>query len=783
MQLWNEWKAKNEDLMAPDLSDGFPYFLREALSGYSRVVGVAKRELDRRGFVVSARQEWNLMPPHQQLLWAAQAAYHSLKPVINDRPPMKRRRIRGSTLPLLPNGWKPPELVDGGSDKIFADPWIKQLLCHARRRVSFSMDWVFCIRTFGRSGANLETGGKKAGIMDLTLNMLKERGLLDDETFLQRLHIFVAHDDPHYKTGCYKKALGSLANRIIVGVRGADLQVRFIEECFLPGQHIVVADDNILTLEEAPKPEGSEAVELKSTNLEHLVLKAAKLMQQHGGHLWSINPCHNKMYLCSASECQLRLGLSYGALFGFIALHDKELYTQHGQVKDDLERSVRYFHRDRIIIRFGRVGCKKNFTPGVFNKHKGGISASLGSEQKHKEESQQALQKLVEKFDRYIRMPGPEDLKKEKEGQGKSKGDASVKQFNSRVSKCGVVFLWNMQHSHGEVPKDKALMAGFLCEQCRHIENRLHLPGCTCVRPNYEEARKLFQADHKDQGIEEINRRFEAMKKDPKQSAYYQRQASLQLEKTQWKTHGTMKTGKRGPKPKPKAPRASSVLAQDLSRLEGLGGALDASKPLGRVEPGHAFTAFLKEEAKEPKAQVNDEHPVGTRVVQPIMEFGYREHFSEACAYCNRFHVIIKCPEALAEATKENVIVKFEQKEFWLTIRGQSKDFGLRRCIGQKTSLPVTFKVCPERCAVIVSPGKKVELIMKPALPSSFQPGRRVKLERLQSKDALQLNGQSGTIESYVDSEVTAVRYVVRLDDGQKLRVRPQNMRILEKQI
>lgn len=46
-----------------------------------------------------------------------------------------------------------------------------------------------------------------------------------------------------------------------------------------------IPKDNILTLEEAPKPEGSEAVELKSTNLEHLVLKAAKLMQQHGGHL------------------------------------------------------------------------------------------------------------------------------------------------------------------------------------------------------------------------------------------------------------------------------------------------------------------------------------------------------------------------------------------------------------------------------------------------------------------------------------------------------------------
>lgn len=36
--------------------------------------------------------------------------------------------------------------------------------------------------------------------------------------------------------------------------------------------------------------------------------------------------------------------------------------------------------------------------------------------------------------------------------------------------------------------------------------------------------------------------------------------AFLSKEKTQWKTHGTMKTGKRGPKPKPKAPRVPKKL-------------------------------------------------------------------------------------------------------------------------------------------------------------------------------------------------------------------------------
>ena len=35
-----------------------------------------------------------------------------------------------------------------------------------------------------------------------------------------------------------------------------------------------------------------------------------------------------------------QLGLVYGAFFGFICLHEPQLYTQHGQVKDDLERTL-----------------------------------------------------------------------------------------------------------------------------------------------------------------------------------------------------------------------------------------------------------------------------------------------------------------------------------------------------------------------------------------------------------------------------------------------------------
>ena len=93
-----------------------------------------------------------------------------------------------------------------------------------------------------------------------------------------------------------------------------------------------------------------------------------------------------------APEISTALGLVYGALFGFRVLHDPDLYTRFGQVKDriqkqqeggfsafetkhpnsdrkflqdDLERSLRYWHRDGVVVRFRRMSCTKAQRPGV----------------------------------------------------------------------------------------------------------------------------------------------------------------------------------------------------------------------------------------------------------------------------------------------------------------------------------------------------------------------------------------------------------------------------------
>eukprot|EP00913_Durusdinium_trenchii_P009598 g9018.t1 len=428
--IWDEWKATHPPCggahtLAPrNALEGLQSFGEEALAAVARLVHQRPSTLKEKGFMEAAKKEWDQMSVPHQLLWATKsvARAKSSPPKSTPRPKKRKRSSTpGQQMPLLPPGFHKrstpsSDIYGQGSEAAFSHPLVQSLLEHARKRVSLGLDWVLCVRSYARSGLDPESGKtQKGGIMSLTLKMLEELGLLSDAWFQitrlalqdpesrRRLHIFVAHDDPHFTKGCYEKLLGDLGDRLVVGVRGADLQVRFIEECFPIGQHVVVCDDNIVSLQ------------LLLKDLSKQILHAAKEMNQTNAHLWGISPTNNTMFLQNAHELKSSLGLIFGAFFGFIVLHEPKLYTQHGQ--DDLERTLRYWDRDHIVLRFSRVFCKKNFKPGAFYKSKGGISASLGGREAHQAEAANALQKLVREFYRYIRLPAPAyDQKKDEKG-------------------------------------------------------------------------------------------------------------------------------------------------------------------------------------------------------------------------------------------------------------------------------------------------------------------------------------------------------------------------------
>eukprot|EP00928_Gymnodinium_smaydae_P008986 TRINITY_DN13317_c0_g1_i1.p1 TRINITY_DN13317_c0_g1~~TRINITY_DN13317_c0_g1_i1.p1 ORF type:complete len:807 (-),score=128.16 TRINITY_DN13317_c0_g1_i1:278-2431(-) len=384
-------------------------------------------------------------------------------------PPLKRREA-------------PPadELYGKDIDATFAHPFVRKLLRDARGRVAFGEPWVICIRTYGRSGLADAAAPVRnlKGLKELTLAALEDAGLSERPELRRRVHIFVAHDDPHFTSGRYEKALGpAWASRIVVGVRGADRQVRFIEECFCPGQHVIVCDDNLLWLRRFAG--NYDIRELWKDELEELFQRASNEMVKKGAHLWGISPTHNARFMKCASECRTCLGLVYGAFFGFLCLHEPSLYTQFGQVKDDLERTLRYWQRDRVLVRFGHFACRKNHKPGSFGAKKGGISQSLGVTA-HRREGETAVHEMAHGFARaFVRLPvaSADQLRDPSSSALLFRRDGQP-QWKATVSDTGVVFNGYLTERSraGTVRPDSSLVAGYCCKTCRLKFARCFMP-------------------------------------------------------------------------------------------------------------------------------------------------------------------------------------------------------------------------------------------------------------------------------------------------------------------
>lgn len=157
----------------------------------------------------------------------------------------------------------------------------------------------------------------------------------------------------------------------------------------------------------------------KIPELAQLVRRAGKDMRKHRVRLWGVNPSRNHWFLKARGDCireraategifqdfSTRLGLVYGAWFGFRVTHNPGFYTRSGRIKDDVERTLRYWHADHAVLRYVRYGAdKKCFKPGQFSAKKGGISAS-SSQKEHSKEAEAAVRGLVKQFGAYVRLP------------------------------------------------------------------------------------------------------------------------------------------------------------------------------------------------------------------------------------------------------------------------------------------------------------------------------------------------------------------------------------------
>ncbi len=140
---------------------------------------------------------------------------------------------------------------------------------------------------------------------------------------------------------------------IVVGVKGIVQQRKFIMNQFPEGTPLVFMDDDL------------DEIDLSMTNftLQQFIEHAFQKCKEHNAYIWGVYPVYNPFFRKSRPDMSTCLNFIVGCFYGIINRKNSNLdvtLCHHGN-KEDVERSIRYFIEDGIVLRFNKVAPKTKY--------------------------------------------------------------------------------------------------------------------------------------------------------------------------------------------------------------------------------------------------------------------------------------------------------------------------------------------------------------------------------------------------------------------------------------
>lgn len=204
-----------------------------------------------------------------------------------------------------------------------------------------SVDYVVCIPSYQRAEI----------CRDRTLAMLEENRI-DPRV----IYVYVANES-EYAT--YKQTLkpGSY-RKIVLGVKGLVPQRQFISDSWPMNKKIVYLDDDIRGVDR------SQSEKFRGHSLSYFLKTAFQECLQRGAFIWGVYPVYNLGWMKKRPELSTGLKFIAGGFYGIInrpsfSSTGKDLALDllaHLASKEDVERSLKFFLKDGIVLRFNRVG-------------------------------------------------------------------------------------------------------------------------------------------------------------------------------------------------------------------------------------------------------------------------------------------------------------------------------------------------------------------------------------------------------------------------------------------
>jgi hypothetical protein len=189
--------------------------------------------------------------------------------------------------------------------------------------------------------------GRAKELNDKTLKTLHDLGIPH-----RNIHVFVVQNQQLE----YIRTINPyLYGRIVVGVKGLVQQREFIENYYPEGTRIISLDDDI------------ESLDLSLTDFQtadEFFNYAFDKCESMGSYIWGVYPVFNPFFRKPRKQVLFGLSFIIGAFYGYINRPkdaDLKITLDANGNKEDVERSIRYWKKDGVMIRFNHIGFKTKY--------------------------------------------------------------------------------------------------------------------------------------------------------------------------------------------------------------------------------------------------------------------------------------------------------------------------------------------------------------------------------------------------------------------------------------
>ena len=204
------------------------------------------------------------------------------------------------------------------------------------------MSYIICIPSYKRSQL----------CNDQTLNTLNKHKI--NSKFI---YVFVANKNEYDD---YKKILNpNFYNKLIIGKKGLVQQRDYISNYFNTDKQIIFFDDDVKKIDLTLSPR------FKKKGLHNFFKDAFNDCMKYKSFIWGVYPVYNPYFRKDKVELSTSLKYIVGAFYGIINRPNlssiKLIITRKNGQKEDVERTIKYFKNDGIVLRYNKVGFETKY--------------------------------------------------------------------------------------------------------------------------------------------------------------------------------------------------------------------------------------------------------------------------------------------------------------------------------------------------------------------------------------------------------------------------------------